>query len=115
MDVTELTRRLSLLEHERPNVMTLRHKDSGAVLARCTGGTLIELMINVLDAPENSGQKHWLWRHLKNAAPLDGGGEVFEALRRRAQGLDRKTMEETASAYLEQSERFLERHKGRQA
>ncbi|MDP2871224.1 MAG: hypothetical protein Q8P31_01580 [Bacillota bacterium] len=118
MDIAELKRRLSLLEleHERPGVVTLRHKDSGAALARCTGGTLIELMIDVLDAPqENREHNHWLWRHLENAAPLAGGGDVFEALRRQAQGLDGDTVQQTASAYLEQSERSIERRKGRQA
>lgn len=116
MDITELKRRLSLLEHDRPGVMTIRHKDSGAALARCTGGTLFELMIEVLGAPPGSGgHNHWLWRHLENAAPLPGGGDVFETLRRRAQGLDGDTVEQTASAYLEQSERSIELRKGRQA
>jgi hypothetical protein len=115
VDITELKRRLSLLELDRSGVMTLRHKDSGAALARCTGGTLIELMIDILDAPqEKSEHNHWLWRYLENAAPLAEGGDVFEALRRQAQGLDGATMQQAASAYLEQSERAIERRKGRQ-
>lgn len=118
MDITELKRRLSLLEleHDRPGIVTLRHKDSGATLARCTGATLIELMIEALDEPDETREhKHWLWRYLKNAAPLDGAGDIFESLRRHAQGLDGETVAETASAYLEQSELTLEKRRGRQA
>jgi hypothetical protein len=114
MDVTELKRRLGLLEHDRPNIVTIRHKDSGATLARCTDGSLVELMIYYLDAIEEGGEhKHWLWRYLEDAAPQPGGGEVFEALRRQAQGLDGDTVQQTAQAYLEECERTIERRKGR--
>jgi len=115
MDVAELTRRLGLLEHERPGVITIRHKDSGATLARCTPGTLINLMVTVINAPgEQQDHNHWLWCHLKNAAPLAEGGVVFDALRRLAQGLGGDSVHSTADAYLQQVERDLEKRRGSQ-
>lgn len=103
MDRAELVRRLRSIEHDRPAVMTILHKDSGDVLARCTGEALFTLMTNILDSEHTGSESsHWLWRHLAEAAPITDGGAVFEALRRRAQGLAGETLEETALAYLQE-------------
>lgn len=114
MDLTELIERLRSLEQDRPGVMAIKHKNSGSVLARCTTGTLLELMIRILDAPgENPEESHWLWQHLKNAAKLPEAGTVYEALRRHAQGLSGETIQETAGAYLAQVELAAQRRRGR--
>ena len=116
MEVDELRRRLSLLEHERPGVMTLRDKDTGEALARCTPGTVMELLIKVLcDDPAEVGHAHWLWQYLECAAPLAEAGPVFESLRRLAQGIGGKSVQEIACEHLQESELVLERRRGRQA
>ena len=115
MDVGELRRRLSLLEHDRPAVMTLRDKDSGVPLARCTAGSVMELAIEVLGTPSSAqGPHHWLWRYLRCAGPLADGGPVLESLRRLAQGLGGESVQQIAAQHLEQSELMLERRRGRQ-
>jgi len=114
MELTELIERLKSLEHDRPGVMAIKHKDDGTTLARCTAGVLVELMIRILDAPDESlEQSHWLWQHLRNAAPHPEAGAVYEGLRRHAQGLSGETIQEAAGAYLAQSELVAERRRGR--
>lgn len=114
METNELRRRLALLDQERPGMLRLRDKDTGEALARCTHGAVMELLISMLDEhPEAVASGHWLWRYLRCAAPFPDAGPVFESLRRLAQGIDGKSINETAHDYLRDTETAIARRRGR--